>query len=133
MINHAENKIPHEDIEFIVKRAKGLSAVTLVCAKNDDESRSISEFHPTIIAVEPPELIGTGVSVGRAKPGIITSSVGVVKGIDKDIIVLCGAGISGMEDVKRAIELGAEGILVSSFVTKAENQEDAIRQLLLGL
>ena len=44
-------------------------------------------------------------------------------------MVLCGAGISTGEDVKAAIELGAEGVLLASGVVKAKNP----RKVLLDL
>ncbi len=36
------------------------------------------------------------------------------------------------EDVKKAVELGAKGILVASGVVKSENPEEAISDLLMG-
>jgi triosephosphate isomerase len=54
-----------------------------------------------------------------------------VNSVEK-IPVLCGAGVKNGEDVRKAKELGAKGILVASGVVKAENPEEAIRDLLEG-
>jgi triosephosphate isomerase len=43
--------------------------------------------------------------------------------------VLCGAGIVSGEDVERAVELGAEGVLVSSSVVRARDWESKIVEL----
>ena len=44
-------------------------------------------------------------------------------------MVLCGAGIVSGEDVARAVELGADGVLVASSVVKAEDWEAKVREL----
>ncbi len=41
--------------------------------------------------------------------------------------------ISGCEDVKKAIELGADGVLLASFITKAKDPEAATREIVDGL
>ena len=38
---------------------------------------------------------------------------------DRGIIPLCGAGISNSEDVKIAMDLGVNGVLVASAIAKA--------------
>jgi triosephosphate isomerase len=47
--------------------------------------------------------------------------------------VLCGAGIKDHDDVRIAIQLGCEGILVASGITKAENPEAALTDLVKGI
>jgi triosephosphate isomerase len=120
------------DIEAIIERAKQLDLVTVVCANNTPVSQAIAEFRPDCIAVEPPALIGSGIPVSRAEPEIVSNSVKAVKDIDDDIIVLCGAGISTGKDVRAAIELGAEGVLLASGVVKAKNPEAVLRDLVSG-
>jgi triosephosphate isomerase len=48
-------------------------------------------------------------------------------------LVLCGAGIKTREDVEKAIQLGAEGILVASGVVKTVDIEGAVEELIKGL
>jgi len=95
--------------------------------------KKIAELGPDFIAVEPPELIGGKISVSDAKPEVISDSVKAVKSINNKIKVLCGAGIHNKEDVKKAVDLGADGILVSSGIVKARNQEAALKDLVNGL
>ena len=49
--------------------------------------------------------------------------------LDKNVSVLCGAGISTGEDMAAAIELGAEGVLLASGIIKAESPKDALLDL----
>jgi triosephosphate isomerase len=46
------------------------------------------------------------------------------------IRLLVGAGIKTREDVVKALELGADGILIASGVDLAKNHEKALKDLL---
>ncbi len=76
---------------------------------------------PEMIAVEPPDLIGTGIPVSKAKPEVVTGAVELVKQVNPNVITLCGAGITKGKDVAAALRLGTEGVLVASGVVKANN------------
>ncbi|MCX8167317.1 MAG: triose-phosphate isomerase [Candidatus Micrarchaeota archaeon] len=127
LVNHSENKITLNKIYRIVHVAKEIDFETIVCTANNDESKAIACFSPKMIAVEPPELIGTGISVSTAKPEVVINSVDAVKQINNNIIVLCGAGITNSSDVKKAIELGAQGVLLASAYVKAKNPVELLR------
>ena len=121
LVNHSERRLRLADIDAIVTRARELGLVTVVCTNNTAVSASAAALKPDMIAVEPPELIGTGIPVSKAKPEVVTSTVKSVKKINPDIVVLCGAGITSGEDVSAALRLGTEGVLVASGIVKAEN------------
>ena len=120
LLNHSEKKIPFEKMGAAIEVARKAGIKTLVCADSVDEAKRIALFKPDYIAVEPPELIGSGISVSKAKPEIITNTVKEVKNI-QDIPVLCGAGVSNGEDVRKAVELGADGVLLASAFVKAKD------------
>ena len=120
LLNHAERKIHLENIQLGIELARKAGIKTLLCADSVDEAKRIAPLKPDFIAVEPPELIGSGISVSKAKPEIVSSTVEAVKCI-QNIPVLCGAGISNGEDVRKAIELGADGVLLASAFVKAAN------------
>ncbi|MEM4152283.1 MAG: triose-phosphate isomerase, partial [Nitrososphaerota archaeon] len=63
----------------------------------------------------------TGIPVSKAKPEVVTETVKLVRRINSDLILLCGAGISTADDVARAIELGTEGVLLASAYVKAKD------------
>jgi len=133
LVNHAEHKISMDQISEAVKRARELGLSTVACAADIGESQNIAKIGPEIIAVEPPELIGTGVSVSKAKPEIVTNSIKAVKEVNPKVKVLCGAGIVTKDDVARALELGVEGVLLASGIVCAKDQRAAIDDIVRGM
>jgi len=133
LINHSEHRLVLADVDACVKRSKELGLDHVVCSNDVPTSKSIAAFSPNFIAVEPPELIGGDVSVTTADPGIVSGTVDAVKNINKKIRVLCGAGVKNGKDVAKAIELGADGVLLASGIVKAKDRESVIRDLASGL
>lgn len=133
LLNHSEKRIRLDILEASIKRAKEVGLITVVCANDQKVGAAISALDPDFIAVEPPELIGGDISVSTAKPEVITDSVRKICGPKKCEKVLVGAGIKTTTDVKKAIELGAVGILVASGITKAQDPEKELRDLVKGL
>ena len=121
MINHSERRLRLADIDAAITRAREVGLTSLVCVNNSAVSAAATALKPDIIAVEPPELIGTGISVSKAKPEVVRGTVKLVKQINPDVTVLCGAGITTGEDVAAALKLGTEGVLVASGIVKAQN------------
>jgi triosephosphate isomerase len=133
LINHSERRLTLADIDAAIGRAEGAGLETIVCANNPDQIAAVTALGPDAVAVEPPELIGTGTPVSKADPAIVRDAVAAAEEIDPDVDVLCGAGISTGEDVVSAAELGAEGVLLASGVAKAEDPEAALGDLLAPL
>jgi triosephosphate isomerase len=130
LLNHSERQIDFERLKKSVGRCKEIGLRIVICADTPGKVKEVASLKPDYIAIEPPELIGGDISVSKAKPEIITESI--EKANPFGIPVLCGAGVKNREDVNKAKELGAKGILVASGVVKAENPEEAIRDLLEG-
>ncbi len=133
LVNHSEHRLRIADIDFIVRRASALNLLTIVCTNNIAVSRAVAELKPYSIAVEPPELIGSGRAVSKVDPEIVSKTVEEVKAVYSDCVVLCGAGITNGEDVRAAINLGADGVLLASGVVKAKDQRAALLDLVTGL
>jgi len=129
LLNHSEHRLVLSTIEETITRARKLDLETLVCANNPKVSGAIAALEPDIIAVEPPELIGTGIPVSKAKPEVITDTVDIVKRINTDVHLLCGAGISKGEDIKAALKLGTEGVLLASGVVKAKDPYTVLEEM----
>ena len=111
LINHSENRMKLADIDEVIQLCKQNDIESCVCTNNIATSKAIATFSPDAVAVEPPELIGTGIPVSQAQPEVVEDSVKGVKSINKKIKVLCGAGISTGDDMKAAMDLGADGVL----------------------
>ena len=130
LINHSEDKISLEGIKFLTLKARSLKMKSIICAENTTKLKEIVKFKPNMVAVEPKKLIGGNISVSTAKPGLIKKAVEISK--KYNIPLLCGAGVKNDIDVRRSIELGAEGVLVASGVVNSKNKKKSIKNLLLG-
>jgi triosephosphate isomerase len=133
LINHSEYRISADDVKILVARCRELKLVSIVCTKDAAESKAYAKFQPDFVAVEPPELIGGDISVTSARPEVVADSVNAVKTVSKKVKVLCGAGVKNGRDVAKAIELGAEGVLLASGVVKAKDQRAVLMDLVGGL
>ena len=128
LINHSERQLKLSDIDEIVKITKQKDLISCVCANNPTVSAAVAALEPDIIAIEPPELIGTGIPVSKAKPEVITDTVRLVRKVNSKVTILCGAGISRGEDVAAALKLGTQGVLVASGIVKAKDPYAVIRE-----
>jgi triosephosphate isomerase len=132
IINHSEHRLKLADINYLIKKARTIGLQTLACADVPETGAAIAVLGPDMVAVEPPELIGTGVSVSRAKPEVITKSVEFIRRVNSDVKILTGAGISTGEDVYMAIKLGTEGVLVASAIVKAKDPYIVMKEMAEG-
>ena len=132
IINHAEHKVSIEHVANLMQMLPEGFPIC-ACAADVEEAKELAKLGPTYIAVEPPELIGGDISVTSADPTIVSDSVKVVKEINPNVRVLCGAGVKTGKDVATAIELGAEGVLLASGVTKAKDAEAVWRSCISNL
>ncbi len=133
ILNHSENRLLLNDLAWLVSRAKGLGLETIVCAPDPFSSAAAAALGPTAVAVEPPELIGTGKAVSREKPDVIVKTVELVKKVGGDVPVITGAGIESGDDVRRAIELGTVGVLVASAIVRAKDWRAKIMEIAKAL
>ena len=129
LINHSERRILLSEIDSAIQSAKKAGLVTIVCTNNIAVTSAAAALSPDFVAVEPPELIGSGIPVSKANPEIVSGSVSAVKKINPVVKVLCGAGISTGDDVAAAIELGTGGVLLASGVIKAKDPKAALFDL----
>lgn len=128
LINHSEHRISSEEISKLVLKLRELKMISIVCVKDVLEAKKYVKLNPDYIAIEPPELIGSGKSVSTEKPELVTKSVLVVNSMKNNTKLLCGAGIVSGQDVSKALELGSKGILVASGIIKAKNWTKIIEE-----
>ena len=132
LINHSEHRIEHTHIQNLVERLRQLNMTSIVCAATSKEVGELARLQPNMIAIEPPELIGTGKAVSKVNPSIITDSVKEAGRYSENIKVICGAGIVDKTDVQSAINLGSKGILLASGLIKSEGWQDKLIELCEG-
>jgi triosephosphate isomerase len=121
LINHSERRLKLADIDATIARTREVNLTSVVCTATAALSANVAELKPDMIAVEPPELIGTGIPVAKTKPEVVTGAVKVVKQNNPNVVVLCGAGLTKGEDVAAALRLGTEGVLVASGIVKTKD------------
>lgn len=133
ILNHSEKRMQLDDMEDIIELAKKYELTTIVCANEIEIAKAVAVLNPDFIALEPPELIGGKISVSQAQPEVITKFVNEIKKYNTKIKLLVGAGVKNKDDVKKAIELGTDGVILASGVVKAKNVSQTIEDLASGL
>lgn len=121
LINHSEKQMKLADIDAVIRLSNEYELISCLCTNNPATSASAAYLCPDIISIEPPELIGTGVAVSKAQPEAVTNTIRLVRKVNDEAVILCGAGISHGEDVSVALKLGTHGVLVASGIVKAKN------------
>jgi triosephosphate isomerase len=129
ILNHSERRIRISEIEEALSLARVSDLASLVCTDTPGVSAAVGSLDPEMIAIEPPDLIGTGVAVSKARPELITNSIKRIRSVNNLVDILCGAGVSTAEDVGKALELGTRGVLVSSSVVKGTNPAQLLENM----
>ena len=71
LINHSEHRISSKEISALVSKLKELKMISVICVKNVAEAKKYAKLNPDYIAIEPPELIGSGHAISKERPDII--------------------------------------------------------------
>jgi triosephosphate isomerase len=132
LINHSEDQYQIEDIKKAIDACKVAKITSIVCAGSLDIAKQVAEFTPDCIAYEPPDLIGGDVSV-TTRPEIVSQVKDAIQAINPSIKILVGAGVKNADDVKKALELGTDGVLLASAITKAEDPQKVLEELVQPL
>lgn len=133
LVNHSERRVGAREIECAVRRLGALRMVSVVCARTAREARALARLGPDYVAIEPPDLIGSGRAVSAERPELIADAARAVASARTGSRLLCGAGIASGLDAERARELGSSGVLVASGVVKAASPARAISELAAAL
>ena len=133
LVNHSERRLTLAEIEASVRGLQAYKLVPVVCTNNEITSAAAAALAPAYVAIEPPELIGSGISVSKANPDIIRRSVAAVHAVNPKVKVLTGAGIQSGECVKIAVDLGTDGVLLASSVVKSKEPGTVLRDLVSKL
>ena len=129
IVNHSERRLRLADIGMILERLRENGLISLLCTDTVETAKAGAALSPDILTIEPPELIGTGIPVSKAKPEVVVGAVEAVKKINPSVHILCGAGISTGDDVAKAIELGTEGVLLASAYVKAKDPKKVLSDM----
>ena len=133
LLNHSEHRIPPGTVKQVIKRVekKKLPFSIMICCRTLGQLERLVKLKPDFLAYEPPELIGSKVSVSQEKPKAVEKAVRICRKYEIPLIV--GAGIHNREDVLLAKKMGAMGVLVSSAVVLAKNPEKKLEEMVRGV
>jgi triosephosphate isomerase len=131
LLNHSEHQIPPGTIKQTISRIRNLELEirnfnVMVCVKTLGQLERLVKLKPDFLAYEIAELIGGKVSITDFSPKAIKHAVE----ISGEIPLIVGAGIHQAEDLRKAKELGTQGVLISSAVVLAENPKEKLDELL---
>ena len=133
ILNHSESRRSSTELRELVPRLTSMGMGVCLCSQTAREAARLAALKPKYLAIEPPELIGSGIAVSKARPELVQRTVASVRRVGFEGEILCGAGIVSGEDVTRAVELGVDGVLVASSVVKAPKWESKVRELARSL
>ncbi|MEM3215098.1 MAG: triose-phosphate isomerase [Conexivisphaerales archaeon] len=132
LVNHSEMRIGFNDVAESVKQLSSFGLESVVCVDRNELVAPAAMLGATAILVEPPELIGSGISVSSARPEVVINSVAEIKKAGRGLL-LVGAGITSLDDAKKSIELGADGVGLASAVMRARDPATKVKELLEGI
>jgi len=126
LINHSEHKIKPGTVKKILENYPQ-NFKSVVCIGSLGQAGGwAKDIKPDWIAYEPKEFIGNKEkSVASEKPDIIRKMVEKYPNVP----ILVGAGIHSKEDVEVSLKLGAKGVLISTFIMKAEDPEKELTEV----
>lgn len=127
VLNHAEKQLTLNVLAKTIKRAKEVGLYTIVCGDSIEECRAIAQLEPDMMICEPTSLIGTNKT---SDDEYITKTVKAVKEIDSNILVLEAAGVSTGNDVKKVLQLGADGTGGTSGIVCADDWEKKLVEMI---
>jgi len=133
MLNHVEMRASFSDLSQTIQRCEEIGLMSLVCVDSPQEAAAIAQLAPDFILAEPPELIGTGESVGKIMSHFVADAVSAAKAVNPDIIVFASAGIRTPDDVAEIIRLGADATGTTSGIVKADDPIAQTRAMVKAL
>jgi triosephosphate isomerase len=130
LLNHSEHRFDSlEDLVALANKLDTEGYEVVSCCENLDEARYIrNNANVLAVALEPPELIGTGKSVSNERPEVVSNFIKEFKAVPELTIV--GAGVSTEEDVRKGVDLGVEGFIIASAFVNADDHLQKLQSFL---
>lgn len=129
LVNHSERRLAREQVQAVVGACSEISLRAMVCAEDLGKALEYAFLKPWAVAYEPPELIGSGISVSTAQPEIVEDFVKKIRRQTPEVVAIVGAGVTTPEDVGKCFELGAQGVLIASAFVKASDPRKLLEEI----
>ncbi|WP_042470278.1 triose-phosphate isomerase [Bacillus ndiopicus] len=127
VLNHADHPLTLATVAKSIQRAKEVGLQTIVCADSIAEAQAIAVLGPDIVLAEPTELIGQS---QKSDGHYVTATVQKIKEVNPNILVEQGAGIRLEADVIELLQLGADGVGVTSGIVKAASPKEMMGKMI---
>lgn len=131
LLNHSEHPISPGTIKQVLSRVEKVNPdfQTMLCCKTLGQMERLVKLKPNFLAYEISDIIGSTTSITDYDPKAIKHAAEICNGIP----FLVGAGIHKAEDLKKAKDLGASGVLIASAIVLAEDPKSKLKELISGL
>lgn len=131
LLNHSEHQIPPGTIKQILVRVRArvreeIKLKTMICCKTLGQMERLVKLKPDFIGYEVSEFIGTKSSITDENPKAIKHAVEICG----EIPLIVGAGIHKADDLLKARQLGARGVLISSAIVLAEDPKGKLLEVM---
>lgn len=127
ILNHSEHRLKEKEIINLVWLAHKHNIKVVLCVPTIRAAKKLMHLKPYAMAYEDKKLVGTGKSITKYRKGKVKKFAKLLR--SKDIIPLCGAGVSTAADVKAAYDYGCKGVLIASAIADARNPDKILRDL----
>ncbi len=118
LLNHVEKRLSMQELECTIRRADEVGLASMACADSLHDALTIARMAPNIIIVESPDLIGGGRRAENDQEAVARINT-TIWGVNPEIRVLHGAGISSGRDVYNIIKAGSQAAGSTSGIIKA--------------
>lgn len=127
MLNHAERRLEEDALLEAIQRAGDVGLLTLICADDVEQAIRYAEWGPSMILLEPPELIGTAHRHDR--PWIPEANAAIAS-VDPGLLVMHSGGIADEQDVRTIIGQGAAGTGCTTAIVRATDRREMTSRMI---
>ncbi len=124
MLNHDSDPMDSVTLAATVGRAHATGLQTILCAAAEDEARRLLTLDPTVVLLEPPDLIGTA---GSAPREWIAPADTALRALAPEVLLMHAGGVASPAVAASIMASGADGTGSTSGVLGAADRAAAAR------
>ena len=124
MLNHDANPLAPGTLALTVERARANGLRTIVCAATESEARESARLAPTVLLLEPSDLIGTARSGARDWIAPVDRAL---RALAPDTLMMHAGGVASPATAHAIMAAGADGTGATSGVLNTDDPLGAAR------
>ncbi|MAE49218.1 hypothetical protein CMI48_00150 [Candidatus Pacearchaeota archaeon] len=131
LINHSEKRLGWKEVTALMQECADLGVRALVCVKTYREAKWVSKQ-----TVRPWGVVYEGGSLFFAEKALTGSREKEIKAFadlfkESEVKALCGGGLFTLKDIKTALDVGCDGVVLDSAIAKVKKPERFLKGLAL--